>query len=127
MIPEMSILSSIIFLLISIIVLVHFFRISKDIRFIKLNFKSRSNKNSEAIMYLLDGNVDDAIKLVEKQYKIDVIDVIESYRHDASKYDKEMNTLKDRYIDRYKKSLPQLNHDFFTKIQSDVEKLYFNS
>lgn len=127
MIPEMSILSSIIFLIMSIIVLVHFFRISKDIRFIKLNFKSRSNKNSEAIMYLLDGNVDDAIKLVEKQYKIDVIDVIESYRHDASKYDKEMNALKDRYIDRYKKSLPQLNHDFFTKIQSDVEKLYFNS
>lgn len=127
MIPEMSILSSIIFLVISIIVLVHFFRISKDIRFIKLNFKSRSNKNSEAIMYLLDGNVDDAIKLVEKQYKIDVIDVIESYRHDASKYDKEMNTLKDRYIDRYKKSLPKLNHDFFTHIQADVEKLYFNS
>lgn len=127
MISEMSILSSIILLVISIIVLVHFFRISKDIRFIKLNFKSRSNKNSEAIMYLLDGNVDDAIKLVEKQYKIDVIDIIESYRYDASKYDKEMNALKDRYIDRYKKSLPQLNHDFFTKIQSDVEKLYFNS
>lgn len=125
--PEISIFSSLILFIISIFILIHFFRISKDIRFIKLNFKSRSDKNKEAIMCLLDGNKDDAIKLVEKQYIIDVIDVIELYRYDASRYDKEMNSLKDRYIDRYKKSLSQLNHDFFTNILSDVEKLYFNS
>lgn len=116
-----------IYFVISIIVLFYFFRISKDIREIRKNSKKGSDGNYQAIVCLIEGNRDEAIKLIDKSFTSDCIQIVESYRNDTLVYEKKIESLIYEYTVRYKHSLPEINKEYLNKVLKSIENIYFKS
>lgn len=118
---------SLISFVISIIVLIYFFRIAKDVREIRKNSKKESDGNYQAIICLIDGKRDEAIKLIDKSFTFDCIQIIESFRNDSLMYDKKIESLVYEYTVRYKHSLPEINKEYLNAVLKSAENIYFKS
>jgi len=112
---------------ISIIVLIYFFRIAKDIREIRKNSKKESDGNYQAIICLIEGKQDEAIKLIDKSFTFDCIQILESYRNDSIACDQKTESLVYEYTVRYKHALPEINKEYLNAILKSVENIYFKS
>ena len=118
---------SLISFVISVIVLIYFFRIAKDVREIRKNSKKESDGNYQAIVCLIEGKRDEAIKLIDKSFTFDCIQIVESYRNDSLVYDQKIESLVYEYTVRYKHSLPEINKEYLNAVLKSAENIYFKS
>lgn len=116
-----------IYFVVSVLVLIYFFRIAKDVREIRKNSKKESDGNYQAIVCLIEGKRDEAIKLIDKSFTFDCIQIIESHRNDSLVYDQKIESLIYQYTVRYKHSLPEINKEYLSAVLKSAENIYFKS
>jgi len=120
-----GILLAIGYLLLTIFIIIYFFRMANDVRKIKESTNKVPKGNDLAIIKFLDGEKSDAIRIIRETFIIDVITMFEkSYSSEDTSTDSEGYTIINKYVWRYKYILPEINKEYLKEIFETVEKVY---
>ena len=113
---------SIISFIISIILLYHFFRMVRNIEYIKMHLQYKSNKNNEAVLLFLNGDFDKSKKLIDDTFLIESIQLMDEFIKQGTYHEKGTNLINE-YVKRYKDIYPEMNEDYFLILIRKSEKI----
>jgi hypothetical protein len=118
-----SIISSIVVLVIFIVLIIKFFKLSKDVRLIKEKLYGKS-KLSEAMIFIADGKKDEALELIRLSFLEDCIKILEEQWYDSYKCDEIIKDLINHYFGQFKFALLDFSKDFLLFEYNKVRKFY---
>jgi len=120
-----GILLAIGYLLLTIFIIIYFFRMANDVRKIKESTNKVPKGNDLAIIKFLDGEKSDAIRIIRETFIIDVITMFENlYLSGDYSTDSEGYKIINKYVWRYKYILPEIDKEYLKEIYLTVEKVY---
>ena len=104
-------------------VIVYFFRVANDVHKIKETVNNVPTGNSIAILKILDGEKEEAIRLIRETFIHDSIAMFEKYYFKGNT-DMEGYAIIDKYVWRYRNILPEINKEYLKEINEKVEKVF---
>ena len=104
-------------------VIVYFFRVANDVHKIKETVNNVPTGNSIAILKILDGEKEEAIRLIRETFIHDSIAMFEKYYFKGNT-DMEGYAIIDKYVWRYRNILPEINKEYLKVIYESVEKVF---
>jgi len=111
-------------LVISIFVLIAFFKLAKNVEQIKESIQRTPNGKQGAIIKLTEGKKDEALVIIRESFLLECLPILSNFWFEPLKCDQKADEIMSNYIRLFKIVLPELTKEFLDKEFQTVRSVY---